>query len=87
MTWRKRQVSWIGTMRFWTMSDSILSLQDHPLAELKKVNKHLLDLGKHYNAQFVATNDVHYIEQADAKYQDILVAIQTGALLKDPIAG
>ncbi|HSM24606.1 MAG TPA: DNA polymerase III subunit alpha, partial [Anaerolineaceae bacterium] len=61
-----------------------IELQDHPLAELKKVNKHLLDLGKHYNAQFVATNDVHYIEQEDAKYQDILLAIQTGALLKDP---
>jgi len=61
-----------------------LELQDHPLAELKLVNKHLLDLGKRYNAQFVATNDVHYIEQEDAKYQDILLAIQTGALLKDP---
>ena len=61
-----------------------LELQDHPLAELKKVNKHLLELGKHYNSKFVATNDVHYIEQEDAKYQDILLAIQTGALLKDP---
>ncbi len=61
-----------------------LELQDHPLAELKLVNKRLLDLGKRYNAQFVATNDVHYIEQEDAKYQDILLAIQTGALLKDP---
>jgi DNA polymerase-3 subunit alpha len=61
-----------------------IELQDHPIAELKKVNKHLLDLGKHYNAKFVATNDVHYIEQEDAKYQDILLAIQTGALLKDP---
>jgi DNA polymerase III, alpha subunit len=61
-----------------------LELQDHPMTELRQVNQHLLDLGKRYNAQFVATNDVHYIEQADAKYQDILLAIQTGALLKDP---
>lgn len=61
-----------------------IELQDHPIADLKKVNKHLLELGKHYNAKFVATNDVHYIEQEDAKYQDILLAIQTGALLKDP---
>jgi DNA polymerase-3 subunit alpha len=61
-----------------------IELQDHPLEELKKVNQHLMDLGKRYNAQFVATNDVHYIEQADAKYQDILLAVQTGALLKDP---
>ena len=61
-----------------------LELQDHPLQELKQVNKHLVDLGKRYNSQFLATNDVHYIEQEDAKYQDILLAIQTGALLKDP---
>lgn len=61
-----------------------LELQDHPITDLRQVNQHLLDLGKRYQAQFVATNDVHYIEQADAKYQDILLAIQTGALLKDP---
>lgn len=61
-----------------------IELQDHPLTELQKVNKHLLELGKRYQAQYVATNDVHYIEQADAKYQDILLAIQTGSLLSDP---
>ncbi|PKO11795.1 MAG: DNA polymerase III subunit alpha [Chloroflexi bacterium HGW-Chloroflexi-10] len=61
-----------------------LELQDHPIPELQKVNQHLYDLGKRYNAQFIATNDVHYIEQQDARYQDILLAIQTGSLLSDP---
>ncbi len=61
-----------------------LELQEHPLSDLRRVNQQLLDLGKRYNSQFVATNDVHYIEQADAKYQDILLAIQTGSLLNDP---
>lgn len=61
-----------------------LELQDHPVSELKIVNQHLLELGKKYNARYVATNDVHYIERQDAKYQDILLAIQTGATLKDP---
>lgn len=61
-----------------------LELQDHPIVELRQVNKLLMDLGKRYDSQFIATNDVHYIERADAKYQDILLAIQTGALLKDP---
>lgn len=78
----KTQLDWyydvFGPDRFF------IELQDHPLEELKRVNQHLLDLGKRYKSQFVATNDVHYIEQADAKYQDILLAIQTGALLKDP---
>ncbi len=61
-----------------------LELQDHPIDDLKRVNNLLLELGKPFNAQFVATNDVHYIEKSDARYQDILLAIQTGSLLKDP---
>jgi DNA polymerase-3 subunit alpha len=60
-----------------------LELQDHPIDDLKRVNNLLLELGKTFNAQYVATNDVHYIEQADARYQDILLAIQTGSLLSD----
>ncbi|MCX6033994.1 MAG: DNA polymerase III subunit alpha, partial [Chloroflexi bacterium] len=59
-------------------------LQQHDLPELEKVNRALLELGPHYNARFVATNDSHYINPDDAKYQDILLAIQTGALLSDP---
>ena len=48
------------------------------------LNKRLVELGARYSAKFVATNDVHYIEQTDAKYQDMLLAIQTGTLLSDP---
>ncbi len=61
-----------------------VELQNHNIPELMQVNKTLLELGKRYNANFIATNDVHYIERADARYQDIMLAIQTGALLSDP---
>ena len=61
-----------------------LELQQHDVPDLEKVNRTLLELGPHYNARFVATNDSHYINPEDAKYQDILLAIQTGALLSDP---
>jgi DNA polymerase-3 subunit alpha len=61
-----------------------LELQQHDMPELDNVNRALRDLGPHYNARFVATNDAHYINPEDAKYQDILLAIQTGALLADP---
>lgn len=60
-----------------------IELQNHNIPELMQVNKTLLELGKRYNANFIATNDVHYIERADARYQDIMLAIQTGALLSD----
>jgi len=61
-----------------------LELQQHDVPELEKINHALLELGPHYNSRFVATNDAHYINPEDAKYQDILLAIQTGALLADP---
>ncbi|NTV36307.1 MAG: DNA polymerase III subunit alpha, partial [Anaerolineaceae bacterium] len=61
-----------------------LELQQHNIKELALVNSTLLELGKRYSSRFVATNDAHYIDQKDARYQDILLAIQTGSLLTDP---
>jgi len=61
-----------------------LELQDHNIPELHTINKALLELGPRYNARYLATNDVHYVDAGDHRYQDILLAIQTGALLSDP---
>lgn len=61
-----------------------LELQHHDIKELDTINKTLFDLGKRYQARFVATNDVHYIKPDDARLQDILLAIQTGCVLTDP---
>jgi DNA polymerase III subunit alpha len=61
-----------------------LELQQHDIPELENINKTLLDLGKRYEARFVATNDVHYINKEDARLQDIMLAIQTGCVLSDP---
>ncbi len=61
-----------------------VELQRHEIPELESINKNLLQLGKRYNAKYVATNDVHYVNQADARLQDILLAIQTGALITNP---
>lgn len=61
-----------------------LELQQHDIPELERINRNLLELGHRYDANFVATNDVHYINPEDARLQDILLAIQTGALLTDP---
>ncbi|MFH2102304.1 MAG: DNA polymerase III subunit alpha [Chloroflexota bacterium] len=61
-----------------------LELQQHDIPELESINKNLLDLGPRYDARFIATNDVHYINPEDAYLQDILLAIQTGTVLSDP---
>lgn len=58
-------------------------LQRHQIPELEEINRALKELAPRYPARFVATNDVHYIEAEDARYQDILLAIQTGSLLSD----
>ena len=61
-----------------------LELQRHNIRELDDVNKALFDLRERYHARFIATNDVHYVDREDARNQDILLAIQTGAVLSDP---
>jgi DNA polymerase-3 subunit alpha len=61
-----------------------VELQQHNIKEITDLNRQLLSLGARYEARFVATNDVHYINQEDARLQDILLAIQTNSTLKDP---
>jgi DNA polymerase III subunit alpha len=61
-----------------------IELQEHDIPELRTINKALLELGPRYEARYVATNDVHYVDAEDYRYQDILLAIQTGTLLSDP---
>jgi DNA polymerase-3 subunit alpha len=76
-----RRMNWyydvFGPERFF------VELQSHNIKELTDLNRKLVEMGAKHSAKFVATNDVHYIEQTDAKYQDVLLAIQTGTLLSD----
>ncbi len=60
-----------------------LELQRHDIPELEQVNKDLVEIGKRYDAKYIATNDVHYVNREDAEFQDILLAVQTGAILSD----
>ena len=60
-----------------------LELQRHDMEELERVNRALIELGKRYDARYIASNDVHYVDRSDARLQDILLAVQTGALLND----
>jgi len=57
-----------------------VELQHH---NIKEITQLLLNLGARYEARYIATNDVHYINQSDSKLQDILLAIQTNSLLSD----
>jgi DNA polymerase III subunit alpha len=61
-----------------------LELQQHDIKELEQVNRALLEMGERYQARYIATNDVHYINPQDARLQDIMLSIQTGSVLSDP---
>ena len=60
-----------------------LELQDHGIPEQKTVNQGLLRLSNETNIPLVATNDIHYIKQEDAKAHDILLCIQTQKKVTD----
>jgi DNA polymerase-3 subunit alpha len=78
----RRQLDWY--FEVFGPDHFFLELQQHELPELDRINQTLLELGPHYKARYVATNDVHYINPEDARLQDILLAIQTGCVLGDP---
>ncbi|NMC11475.1 MAG: DNA polymerase III subunit alpha [Chloroflexi bacterium] len=78
----RRQLDWY--FEVFGPDHFFLELQQHNIQELEKINKVLLEMGQRYQAKYIATNDVHYIEQEDAHLQDILLAIQTGSVLSDP---
>lgn len=60
-----------------------LELLDHNLEEEKQINEYLIQSGKELGIPVVATNDVHYIHQSDAKSHDILLCIQTNKNVED----
>ena len=60
-----------------------LELQDHGIAEQQIVNPKLLKLSEETGIDLVATNDVHYTYDTDAKAHDVLLCIQTRKKLTD----
>ncbi|MFP4974337.1 DNA polymerase III subunit alpha [Paenibacillus sp. CN-4] len=63
--------------------DFYLELQDHGIPEQKRVNPQLIALARECGIPLVATNDVHYLERADAEVQDVLICIGTGTTVED----
>jgi len=59
-----------------------IELAHHPKIQFsEELNRTLLGYAKKYQIMIVATCDAHYMEKDDAKAQDILMAVQTGAKL------
>ncbi|GAB3060681.1 DNA polymerase III subunit alpha [Sediminivirga luteola] len=61
-----------------------LELMDHGLQIERRVTKDLLQLGEDLNLPLLATNDLHYTHEHDAKAHEALLAIQSGSKLTEP---
>lgn len=60
-----------------------LELQDHGLADQKRINPMIVQLSRETGIEMVCTNDCHYTFAEDAEPHDVLLCIQTGKKLKD----
>ena len=61
-----------------------LEIQDHGIAEQKKVNSGIYKLSQETGIPLVAANDAHYVTREDAYIQDVLMCIQMNKMLDDP---
>ncbi len=63
--------------------DFYIELQDHGIEEQRQILPQLMRLAGELGIPTVATNDTHYVNQQDAKTQDILIRIQTNKTVAD----
>ncbi len=61
-----------------------LEIQENLIPEQKIVNEGLIKISKELNIPLIATNDVHYLSKEDARSHEVLLCIQTQAMLNDP---
>ena len=63
--------------------DFYLEIQDHGIADEETVMRALCALSEKCDIPLVATNDVHYIDRADAEVQATMICIQTNTVVTE----
>lgn len=64
--------------------DYYVEFQRHGMAEQDKVNEVLIKFARKHNVKIIASNDSHYVDQADFNAHDILLCINTGEKVATP---
>ncbi|GAA1614327.1 DNA polymerase III subunit alpha [Leucobacter chromiireducens subsp. chromiireducens] len=59
-------------------------IMDHGLDIERRVQKDLVAISKDLGIPLVATNDLHYVHEADAESHSALLCVQSGSRLDDP---
>ena len=71
--------------RFSAMFDAFyLELQPSTLSEQLAVNAALIQISRDTGIPLVCTSDVHYIDQEDCHFHDVVLAMQTNSLVDAP---
>jgi DNA polymerase-3 subunit alpha len=60
-----------------------VEIQDHGLPEQRKIIPGLLKLAEEFKLKVICTNDVHYVNAADAGPHDAMLCIQTGSKIDE----
>jgi len=61
-----------------------LEVQNNGIDIQEKVNLALRDMSARLSIPLVASNDCHYLDQADARAHEVLLCVQTGKTMNDP---
>ena len=62
-----------------------IELQDHGMADQKRILPYLMKISEECEIPLVATNDCHYINRADSRLHHILLCIQTNHTVNENI--
>ena len=62
-----------------------LEIQNHGIGEELRVRTALFQMSQELDIPLAATNDAHYLERSDAKIHDVLLCIQTGRTVDEPM--
>jgi DNA polymerase-3 subunit alpha len=60
-----------------------IEIQDHGIAEQRKIIPGLLKLAEEFQLKVICSNDVHYVHHHDSGPHDAMLCIQTGAKIED----
>ncbi|MGE3728095.1 MAG: DNA polymerase III subunit alpha [Candidatus Sericytochromatia bacterium] len=63
--------------------DFYLELQDHRIELQQKINRGMMQLSKDLDLPVAATNDVHYLNQADSQLHEMVLCIRDGKTFND----
>lgn len=61
-----------------------IEIQDHGMEAQARVNPDLVAIAGQLGAPLLATNDAHYTRRDEAEAHDVLLCIQTGAVVDEP---